>query len=296
MAARTGGIFNDPEPIRERLRQGPGEEARQEMAVTDSSPPPSRWTLRTIRATFDIFCDMTLSGIWRSLEQRLGITLRSGAVQHYSPDPEYIPKFDHILKCLNEAATMPDRVALVFLDEMGYARGPDPAPDWTGRAPAVPPLADRAESPNRLWPIIGALDAVKGRVDFLDADIVGRAKVIKFYEQLDSAYKSVERLFVVQDNWSIHTHDDVLDALKKWPRIEPVGLPTDAPWLNPIEKLWRWLRQDVLKQHRLAGDWPSLRSRVNQFLSQFATGSQDLLRYVGLLGKGKLAQALHVPT
>jgi transposase len=72
-------------------------------------------------------------------------------------------------------------------------------------------------------------------------------------------------------------------------------LPTYAPWLNPIEKLWRWLRQDVLKRHRLAGDWPSLRGRVNQFLGQFATGSQDLLRYVGLLGKGKLAQALQIP-
>src|SRR5437762_826377 len=193
-AARAGGFFNDPEPLLERLRQGPGEEARQEIAVTDSSPPPSRWTLRTIRATFDIFRDLTLSGIWRSLEQRFGIGLRSGVVQHYSPDPEYIPKFENLFKCLHEAATMPERVTLVFLDEMGYARWPEPAPDWTDRSPAAPPLADRAESPNRLWRIIGALNAVTGRVDFLDAYIVGRAKVIKFYEQLDSAYKHVERL------------------------------------------------------------------------------------------------------
>ena len=156
------------------------------MAVTDSSPPPSRWTLRTIRATFDIFSDLTLSGIWRALEQRYGIGLRSGVVQHYSPDPEYIPKYENLCKCLYEAATMPDRVALVFLDEMGYARWPEPAPDWTGRAPAPPPSTDRAESPNRLWRIIGALNAVTGRVDFLDAYIVGRAKVIKFYEQLDA--------------------------------------------------------------------------------------------------------------
>ena len=162
-----GRYLNDPEPLLERLRQGPGEEARQEMAVTDKSPPPSRWTLRTIRATFDIFCDLTLSGIWRSLEQRFGIGLRSGTVQHYSPDPEYIPKFGNICKCLYEAATMPDQVALVFLDEMGYARWPEPAPDWTGPPPAAPPLADRAESPNRLWRIIVALNAVTGQVDFL---------------------------------------------------------------------------------------------------------------------------------
>jgi transposase len=264
------------------------------MAVTDSSPPPSRWSLRAIRATFEGFRDLTLSGVWRALE-RHGLGLRSGVVQYYSPDPEYMTKYDYIFKCLNDAAAMPDRVALVFLDEMGYARWPEPAPDWTGEPPMMPPLADRAESPNRLWRIIGALNAVTGRVDFLDGYIAGRAKVIKFYGQLDAAYPDVERLLVVQDNWSIHTHEDVLGALGRWPRIEPVWLPTYSPWLNPIEKLWRWLRQDVLKLHRLAGDWSSLRGRVNQFLGQFAAGSQDLLRYVGLKGKGKLAQALQVP-
>lgn len=264
------------------------------MAVTDTSPPPSRWTLRTIRATFEGFREMTLSGVRRALE-RQGVGLRSAAVQHYSPDLEYVTKYEHLIKCMGEAAAMPDRVALVFLDEMGYTRWPEPGPDWTGTAPAPRPQTDRAAGPNRLWRIIGALNAVTGRVDFLDAYIVGRAKVIQFYKQLDAAYPDVERLLVVQDNWSIHTHDDVLAALGRWPRIEPVWLPTYSPWLNPIEKLWRWLRQDVLKQHRLAGDWPILRGRVNQFLSQFARGSQDLLRYVGLLGKGKLAQALRVP-
>jgi len=44
-------FFSDAEPILERLRQGPGEEARQEMATTDTCPPPSRWTLRTIGRT-----------------------------------------------------------------------------------------------------------------------------------------------------------------------------------------------------------------------------------------------------
>ncbi len=54
------------------------------------------------------------------------------------------------------------------------------------------------------------MNALTGRVDFLDNYIVGRAKVIKFYDQLNRAYPDVERLLVVQDNWSIHTHDDVV--------------------------------------------------------------------------------------
>src|SRR6516165_6761692 len=103
-AAGAGGLFSDPQPPLDRLRQGPGEEARREMAVTDSTPPPSRWTLRTIRATFAVFRGMTLSGVWRALEGRFGIALRSGAVQHYSPDPEYATKYDYLIKCLHDSA------------------------------------------------------------------------------------------------------------------------------------------------------------------------------------------------
>ena len=86
-----------------------------------------------------------------------------------------------------------------------------------------------------------------------------------------------------------------MGALKAWPQIEPVWLPTYAPWLNPIEKLWRWLKQAVLKLHRLAEDWQAARDRVRQFLDQFAHGSPRLLEYVGLLGNGLVARMIHGP-
>jgi hypothetical protein len=57
--------------------------------------------------------------------------------------------------------------------------------------------------------------------------------------------------------------------------------------------LWRWLRQDVLKMPRWGEDWPQVKHRVHDFLDQFAQGSPDLLRYVGLVGKGKLAPVLN---
>ena len=59
-----------------------------------------------------------------------------------------------------------------------------------------------------------------------------------------------------------------------------------------LSGVWRWLRQDILKLHRLAGDAKGLRQRVNDFLDQFAQGSRALLRYVGLLGEGQLAKAI----
>jgi hypothetical protein len=52
------------------------------MATTETTPVPSRWALRTIRATIDSFRHMTLSGVWRALD-RYRAGLRSGLVQQY---------------------------------------------------------------------------------------------------------------------------------------------------------------------------------------------------------------------
>ena len=201
-------------------------------------------------------------------------------------------KVEHLLACLRDAAAHPTEVVVVFLDEMGYYRWPAEGRTWGTAAPNPAPLADRDGPNNKQWRVIGALTALTGRVDYLDASIIGREKVIVFYRQLATAYPDARRIYVVQDNWSIHTHPEVQAALSELPRIEPVWLPTYAPWLNPIEKLWRWLREQVLTLHRLAGDWQALRERVNAFLSQFAEAAEALLHYVGLQGKGKLAQAL----
>jgi transposase len=313
--ARTGGLFDRTAEVQERLLQAPGEEARLALAPTHHLPPsespdpkavapltnappevkvtpaPCRWSLRAVRATFPWLREMSLSGVWRVL-QRSDLRLRSTRVQHSSPDPEYGVKQARLLACLTAVAQHPDEAALVFLDEMGYYRWPEAADAWAPGAPAPSSVAERAGANNQQWRVIGALNALTGRVDYRENYIVGRQQVVSFYRQLNQAYGGVKRLYVVQDNWSIHRHPDVVAALASLPRIEPVWLPTYAPWLNPIEKLWRWLRQDQLYVHRLAADWSVLRERVNGFLDQFAGGSHAVLRYVGLLGDGKLAQAL----
>ncbi len=273
-----------------QVRQGPGEAARQAVAVTSTTPTPSRWTLHTIRATCTWLQNYSLSGVWRLL-RRCKLKMRSAQVQYYSPDPDYAVKEAVLLRCLQKTAQAPNEHVVLFLDEMGYARWPQPAPAWGPAAPLPPPTTALAGT-NTQWRLVGALNALTGQVDYLDDYIVGRRQLITFYGQLTQRYADKEVIYVVQDNWSIHRHADVLLALQQWPQIVPVWLPTYAPWLNPIEKLWRWVRQDVLKLHRLADDWTALRQRVRRFLDQFAHGSPDVLHYVGLRGDGHLAQVL----
>ena len=271
----------------ETLHAGPGEAARQEVMVGSSGPAPSRWTLRTVRVSVAWLSGYSLSGVWRVLHA-YGLRWHTAYARLFSPDPDYRSKVRRLHGCLREAARHRERVVALFLDEFGYRRWPEVAPTW-GLAAAV---AQRAGN-NQQWRTIGALNALTGQVSYLDGYLVGRQQVMQFYAQLDHAYPAAELLYVIQDNWNIHTHPEVLAALAHYPRIKPVWLPTYAPWLNPIEKLWRWLRQDVLKLHRWVEDWPQVKQRVRDFLAQFAQGSQELLHYVGLAGKGKLATVIN---
>ncbi|MHB9027047.1 MAG: transposase, partial [Armatimonadota bacterium] len=58
--------------------------------------------------------------------------------------------------------------------------------------------------------------------------------------------------------------------------------PTYAPWLNPIEHLWDWLKADVLRLHPWSDQWDGLQEEVTDFLQQFAGPAPALLQYCGL--------------
>src|SRR5439155_16236595 len=172
------------------------------------------------------------------------------------------------------------------------------------------PLAERSYHSDTLTRIVASMEHFSGQVVYLRASRIGLSQLVEFYQKLRHSYPDAECIYVVQDNWPVHVHPDVLVALqpqttqwlrrvppnwplvpsaaavRKWGRlqlpIQAVPLPTYASWLNPIEKLWRWLKQEVLHLHRLADDLPLLRAAIDRFLDRFAFGSDQLLRYVGL--------------
>src|SRR5215212_4511146 len=217
-AATAATAFSDRrEELQERLRQGPDSQPQPapahgaaapdlppaaadpgpaQPAPAPAAPAPTHWTLQSIRSAFDWLSDYSISGVWRVLG-RLGLKLRSARVQQFSPDPGYQAKLVDLEMALWEARRYPNEVAAVFIDEMGFARWPEPTLDW-GPEPAV---ADRRGANNGLWRLIGALNPLTGQVDYLDNYIVGRAKVIEFYGRLVEAYPRARALYVIQDNW-----------------------------------------------------------------------------------------------
>ena len=248
------------------------------------------------------------AGIWRLL-QRLHLTWQRARSSVHSPDPAYDAKLAAIAAVLETVAASAGQLVVLYQDEVTLERQPTLASAY-GWAGHEQPRARRSHHSNTLTRITATLDPQDGRVCFQRAHHLGVAELVSSYQALVTAYPQAQRIYLIQDNWPVHFHPDLLVALEpqatpfawsrpgNWPTdphpaavarwgqlqlpIQLLPLPTYASWCNPIEKLWRKLRQDLTHLHRLADDLPALRAAADDFLTQFAQGSAALLRYVGL--------------
>jgi hypothetical protein len=176
------------EDLLERLREGPGAAARQEMAGGERGPEPCRWTVRTLRVSVDWLSEYTVSGVWRVL-QTWGLTRWASCARRFSPEPAYPRKVQRWHRWLRDAARHPQEVVALFLAEFSYYRWPEVAPTWGAEAA----VAQRAGNTQQ-WRTIGCLKALTGQVNFLDGYMVGRQPVSQFYGQLAHVYPKAELL------------------------------------------------------------------------------------------------------
>lgn len=270
----------------------------------------SRWTLAGFLRSCPWLHIATLAGMWGILD-RLDIRLKRARDHIHSPDLDYILKVKCVQVCFHRSLLSTDNAVLLFQDEMAYYRQPTVSTAYEGRGRAQP-LAERSWRSNAAWHVVATLNALTGQVLYSQGSHISIPHLVGFYQKVHEAYRGRGTIYLVQDNWPIHFHPDVLAAVEpqwfSWPThvpghwkttphraaqhlnlpIQLVALPTYAPWTNPIEKLWRWLRQDVIHLHRYADRWDDLKQRVGEFLDDFRDGSQDLLRYVGLTANSHL--------
>jgi transposase len=268
----------------------------------------TRWRLADLLGECSGWRVATVSGL-AGLLDRLGISYQRGRDYVHSPDPDYREKMAEIAALRAQARACPERLVVLYLDELTYYRQPTLAAGWEARNEAQP-RARRSHRANTATRAIATLNPLDGRVVAWQGSRIGIPQLVRFYQQVREAYPTAERLFIILDNWPIHFHPDVLVALEPqeapWPRYVPghwpwepspaaekrwgglnlpiqlVPLPTYASWENPIEKLWRYGKQEVLHLHRLAERLDELRRTFWNFLLRFEHGSQALLRYVGL--------------
>lgn len=170
---------------------------------------------------------------------------------------------------------------MLFSDEASFYRQPTQAWlwAWMGRAQPRLPYSHRRNTKMR---VVGLLDAATGGVDAWDYPRATARRLQECWLRAAQRYPKATTIYLVLDNWPVHRHPDALAACAKDPRLTPVWLPTYAPWLNAIEKLWRWVRQHVTHTHPWSDDFRLYREVVMAEFHRLAPGSPELRRYCGL--------------
>lgn len=247
----------------------------------------TRWRLVDVRGVVAWLQGGSVAAVWRQLRYfKLSYKLAQRFV--VSPDPLYAVKWRRILEAYADAVYHPQQAVLLFADELTYYRLPNLKRVWQPQGKHVRHhLSPRGS--NTRTRIVGAVNAVQGQLHSRQRSSIGRQALCAWFISLRQAYPQVERLYVVWDNWPIHAHPDVLQTAQAL-SITLLFLPTYASWLNPIERLWRWLRTDLLHNYEPTQDLQTLRSQGLLWLEQFDTPSPHLLYRIGLLSKPELDQ------
>ena len=254
------------------------------MTLLEQSPRShglcrSRWRLADLAVLGSWLANLSGTGRWKVL-RRLGISYKQALHFVTSPDPAYHDKRWALVHAFAEAMMKPEEVVLLFSDELTFYRRPSLAPAYHSRGKSQP-LAYEVPGYNTPTRLVATLDAYSGRVLYQQARQVGKQELIHFYAAIRHAYPQARRIYLAQDNWPVHLLPDVLTAAAA-NHLSPLFFPTYASWLNPIEKLWRWLKQEVVHGHRFAADWRQLKRAVAAFLNRFTEASPELVRYTGL--------------
>lgn len=239
----------------------------------------SRWRLKDIRQVISWLQDCTLAGVHQIL-QRLKIGLKQATGYVNSPDPKRHLKRRRMAQAFSAALYQPKEYVILFQDELTYYSQQNEGLKY-GAVGQKSPTVAHGVAENKMTRIGAVMDGLTGQVIYIQADKFGKLAMADLYRMIRQHYPK-RKVFVVQDNCPFHYSDNVL-AIANELDIIPVYLPTYASWLNPIEKLWRWLKADILRGHEFAHDPLLLRQVVAEFLDQFANRSSTLLRYVGLL-------------
>ena len=266
----------------------------------------SRWRREDVLAQCPWLRLTTPQSVGRLLH-RVGIGYKRGRDYIHSPDPDYAAKLELVSAARHTATDDPAHHVLLYLDEMTLYRQPTIAQAWAaGREQPLARRSTRSDTPTRL---LGALDAITGRLHSRRLDKITLPVLLQFLQALVAAYPG-RTLTVVLDNWPVHFHPDLLVALmpqgspfprylpaswahepsltavRHWGRlalpIQLLPLPTYASWGNPIEQVWRKLRQELGHLHPWADDLPRLRVELDRWLAQYHRPAPDLLHYVGL--------------
>ncbi|MDQ3754359.1 MAG: IS630 family transposase [Acidobacteriota bacterium] len=170
-------------------------------------------------------------------------------------DPERVAKLARIRSLIEGG--MPSE-ALFFADELDIHLLPKIGYEWMLRGTQTEVMTPGTNQKNYL---AGALNYLTGRMVHVVGERKNRFLFIDLLKMIDQKYPAAKftTVYVVCDNYRIHTAQVVGEWLDAHPRFELVFLPSYCPKANPIERAFGDVHDKCTRNHK--------RTRISDLVS-----------------------------
>jgi transposase len=230
--------------------------------------PGHGWTLKKLCCWVESVLERKVSrNTLRQILKAAGLSWKKCKKLLSKANPEkraaFVEQFQHLFERMCQG-----QVRIIYVDEshfhqdldLGYTWAPVGKPLW--RKSVCPPLSARIN-----W--YGAYDFTEGRVFIWHEGKCNSEHTVQFLQRLRQWIDDSKRqLVIIWDGAPWHrsqiarTQAELLD-------MQVIQLPGYSPDLNPIEALWKWMREEVtqhychLSLHDLFTDCLAFIERIN---------------------------------
>ena len=155
---------------------------------------------------------------------------------------------------------------LVYEDEVDIHLNPKLGLDWMNRGTQKEVLTP---GQNKKRYLAGMVNAVTGELTVVEGDRKNSDLFLKLLEKLQRKYPTAKRIYVILDNYRIHSSKIVNTALDHHlKKINLEFLPPYCPNENRIERIWKDLHDQVTRNHRHP-DLKELMKDVRKFVKRY---------------------------
>lgn len=131
---------------------------------------------------------------------------------------------------------------ICFIDGVHPTHNVQPAYGWIKKGEAKAILSNTGRKRLNLT---GAIDIFSSYVHFQEDKTLNAASTITFLQRIEEAYPLMSQVHVFCDNASYYFNKKVKEYVKN-SKVKLHFLPPYSPNLNPIERLWKWMKEVVV--------------------------------------------------
>jgi transposase len=235
-------------------------DAAQIVHLTTQTKPQgaTQWSTRTLAAVAGV-SDTTVQRVWKAHG------LKPHRIKRFkvSRDPKFVEKLEDIVGLY---MSPPEHALVLCCDEKSQVQALDRS------QPGLPMKPGRAATMTHDYKRHGTT-TLFAAMSMLDGSIISRCEQhhrhsewLRFLRQIERETPKDKQLHLICDNYATHKHPKVQQWLARHPRVHVHFTPTSASWLNMVERFFRDLTSERLRQG-VFRSVPELTAAIKEYIA-----------------------------